>query len=220
MNNGIEPRTRGDTMRRWRTALGWSATDTARRLSITTRTLSSYEAGEAVPDARWRLFFFEVAEDLRNGPDMGGLVRINADDGDTLVDMVSYNNFAGFVVSADRKRAMVASYTIGRNGDYDLHRQQFLLAANPHARPTLEKWEQQRMAEAGDSQEMHMRRWITRVSLASELNNPDISRLKSQANEARERLLAAQPGTKEYEKLFDENEAIVAEMFKVMSKRG
>ncbi|CAD7736215.1 hypothetical protein LMG31886_35950 [Xanthomonas hydrangeae] len=219
MNRCIEREARGDTMRRWRTLLGWSSSDTARRLSITTRTLSSDEGGGVVPDARWRLFLLEVSEELRYGPNSGGLVIIHADDGFTLLDVVSYNNFAGFVVSADGVRAIVASYTADHKGEQGLHRQTFVLAANPHARPVLQRWEQLRIAEAGDSEEAHVRRWIMRMSLATDLNNPDISHLKQKAQEARERLLEAEPNTKEYEKLFDENEAVVAEMFQAMSKK-
>ncbi|WP_261997611.1 hypothetical protein [Stenotrophomonas sp. Ste96] len=219
MNTCVKQEARGDTMRRWRTLLGWSSADTARRLSITTRTLSSDESGGMVPESRWRLFLLEVAQELRYGPDSGGLVFINASDGFTLIDVVSYNNFAGFAIAADRERAMVASYTVDRNGEHGLHRQEFLLAANPHAPVILGRWEQQRMAEAGDTEEMHMRRWITRKSLETHLNNPDISDLKQRAEGVRKRLREAKPGTDEYEKLFDENESVVAEMIQAMSQR-
>ncbi len=218
MNEAIDPKARGSTILRWRTILGWSAAEAAERLSVTTRTLSSDESGGVVPDARWRLFVHEVTEELRRGRDSGGFVVVSADDGITPIDVVSYDNFAGFTVSDDGKTGLIASYTIDRvTGKHGIHRQLFSMASNRGLFPVIAKWEQQRALEAGDNQLLHMQHWLTRQALKGELDNPDLAGLKQNLRETQDRLLAADPGTSEYDERFDQNEAAVAALVQRMS---
>ena len=219
MNKNIDPESRGETIHRWRTMLGWSAAETAERLSVTSRTLSTDENGGTVPDARWRLFVHEVSKELREGRRSGGLLIINAEDGITLLDVVSFNNFAGYALSDDGRVGLIASYAIDpRTGQHRIHKQQFSVAANPGIFPIVSKWERQRMVDAGNNQELHMRQWVTRMALKGALNNPTMESFKQKQRETQERLEASEFGTKEYDKRFAENEAAVAAIFQEMCK--
>ena len=219
MKHNVDLAERGKKILSWRTTLGWSTTETAKRLSVTTRTLSSDEGGGLVPDARWRLFIHEITGELSKGRDSGGLVIVTADDGATLLDVVSYDNFAGYAVSDDGKRGLIASYIIDRvSGRYDVRSQVFPVAANRGIFSVIAKWEQQRYAEADDNQLLHMHQWLTRQVLKGQLNDPNLAELKQKLRETQDRLLAADVGTPEYDKLFDENEAAVAALLQNISK--
>lgn len=218
---GIAPQNRGQALMKWRAALGWDLGETARRLGVTTRTVTSDESGaQVMPDGRWRLFLYEVAEALRADNDVGSLVVVTADDHVSVLDVVSSDNFAGIAFSDDGKIGVIASYAVDRQtGNPYLHRQEFSVKVNSHLVKIVEEWEQERRAQAENDTIYLMHRWITRRALKGEIERPELADLKLAMNEANNKLKAAVSASdEERNRLFDEHEAAVAALIEAVVK--
>lgn len=218
------PEHQGCTLLRWRTTLGWGLAETAKRLGVTPRTLNSYESGaQEIPKGRWSLFLHEVAKvlrPLRPNEIPVGLVTVNGEDGFTCIDVVSADNYAGLAISDDGKRGLIASYAINREtGTPYLHRQPFLVEVNRHLFKAVEAWDEDRRVQAKDEAVYHMHRWITRMALKGEIDNPDLATLKLEMNEANEKLKAAKDATADDQaRLFEAHEAAVAAFVEALAR--
>ncbi|MGN6150461.1 MAG: hypothetical protein ACTHOH_00440 [Lysobacteraceae bacterium] len=213
----IAPEDRGLALHNWRKLLNWGLAETANRLGISTRTLTSHENGtQPVPEARWRLFVHEIGEVLRTGKYPSGLVIVNGEDGLSCIDVVSSDNYAGIAVSDDGKSGLIASYAFDRQtGAPYLHRVQFNVEVNSHVFKVVEKWEEVRRSQAPDEAVYHAQRWIMRCALKGEIEHPEMAELKRAMNDANERLNASEDATPEEKaRLFDEHEAAVAAFVK------
>ena len=217
---GVPLAERGHALLRWRKTLGWGLAETASRLGITTRTLSSHESeAQPVPDARWRLFVHEITEALRSGNSYSSLVVVVAEDGLTCLDVVSAENFAGVVFSDDGKQGIIASYALNRQtGAPYLHRQLFLVAVNKHVVQVSEAWERARRAEADGETVAEVHRWITRLALKGEIDRPEMAVLKAEVGATNDRLQAASNESSETQAaLFDAHEKAVATFVKALA---
>lgn len=186
---GIAPKDRGDHLLKWRTTLGWSVTEVAHRLGVSTRTISAFESGaQSMPDPRWRLFIHEIRAEINQGRASDLVVVLAVADqggfqGQFPIDVVSSENYAGHAISDDGKRGMIASYAIDRaSGRPTLYRQEFLVEHNQHVLKAVERWEDVRRATASDRTAYEMHRWLTRRVLRGELAVPGLTQLKKEVS--------------------------------------
>lgn len=182
---GIPPQDRGKALLKWRTTLGWSLANVANRLSVTTRTISGIESGvQLMPDARWKLFVHEVSHELLQGAESGGLVVVLGPD-QSVLDVVSKDNYAGYALSEDGSEGIIASYSINRRtGGSELHRQRFQVEGNSHVMQAIQFWEKVRQAELQGESAYLMHHWVTRRVLKGELKNPELTSLKKAISDA------------------------------------
>ncbi|AKZ27252.1 hypothetical protein ACPPUL_19475 [Ralstonia pseudosolanacearum] len=185
----IPPDERGVALYRWRSCLGWDAAKVAGLLDVSARTVGLWETGvQTMPDARWRLWMYEVLAEVNRIPEM---IVVLADDGLTPVDVVSDANYAGCAELAGDPYALIASYAIDRmTGKPRLHRQRFLTAANGHVINAAQRWDDERRVEAHnpDKAMLEMHRWLTRRVLEGELRNPRLTELKQAITDAKANL--------------------------------
>lgn len=185
----VAPEGRGKLMLKWRTTLGWNVGETAKRVGVSTRTISSIESGSQVmPDARWRLFFHEVLAEIQRDEAPDCVVVLS--DRQTPIDVVSSDNYAGYAISDDGRRALIASHSINRKGAPELHRQEFLVEFNRHVIRAIDRWEAARQDEVSGHEyaAYEMQRWLMRRVLHGELGNPRLTLLKVAINDAKAEL--------------------------------
>ncbi|WP_079434319.1 hypothetical protein [Zoogloea sp. LCSB751] len=178
---------RGMQVYRWRTTLGWDSAKVAKLLDVGPRTIGLWETGvQPMPDARWRLFVYEVINEVNRIPQM---VVVVAEDEVTPIDVVSDANYAGLAIADDGQTALIASYAIDRQTNQPrLHRQLFRVAANKHVIRAAERWESERQVPDQDRAAYEMHRWMTRRVLQGELGNPRLIMLKQAINDAKAEL--------------------------------
>lgn len=189
---GIPPNKRGDALLRWRSTLGWSLADVAARLGVTPRTVSSFESGaQLVQDSRWRLFLHEVGHEFGQGTDSGGMVLVLGK-AQSLLDVVSGDNYAGYAISEDGSEGIIASYCVDRQtGAHRLHRQKFAVEYNHHLLKAIAIWEERRHADLDGEAAYQMHHWLTRRVLQGELKDPELIELKEAISSAAERVKLA-----------------------------
>lgn len=177
---------RGMQVYRWRTTLGWDSAKVAKLLDVGPRTIGLWETGvQPMPDARWRLFVYEVINEVNRIPQM----VVVAEDEVTPIDVVSDANYAGLAIADDGQTALIASYAIDRQTNQPrLHRQLFRVAANKHVIRAAERWESERQVPDQDRAAYEMHRWMTRRVLQGELGNPRLIMLKQAINDAKAEL--------------------------------
>lgn len=177
---------------RVRSKMGWNVAKVAAMLDVTPRTVSLWEAGEGdpvMPDARWRHFILEVADEVRRNSELVVVI----DENGQACDVVSDANFVDIVLSEDQANAVIASYAIDRNNVAYVHRQPFRVAYNQHVLVAAMKWDLDRHSRADTTDEalLTANRWLTRRALEAEANNPLLIKLKADIRDAKAALDAA-----------------------------
>lgn len=188
----IAPTERGGQLIKWRRSLGWSVTDIAKLLDVTERTIALWESNRQImPDVRWRLLMHEVRakiEHIESDKDSRELVVIISEEQAPL-DVVSSENYAGYVISDDGRTGLVASYSVNRQTHAPaVHRQRFPVGPNKEAVLAFERWEESAKARAMNTSAFQMERWLMRRVLAGELANPNLTILKEKINLAKAKL--------------------------------
>jgi transcriptional regulator with XRE-family HTH domain len=187
---GVAPEERGKLVLKWRTTLGWNVGEAAKRVGVSTRTISAIESGaQVMPDSRWRLFTHEVLAEINREHRHEMVVVLSDWEPQTPLDVVSSDNYAGYALGDDGETALIASYSINRqSGAPEVHRQRFLVKSNPHVIRAIERWEAARQEATPNRAAFEMQRWLMRRVLAGELRNPELTQLKAAINEATEKL--------------------------------
>ncbi|RJG08651.1 XRE family transcriptional regulator [Pseudomonas cavernicola] len=216
----VAPEGRGKLMLKWRTTLGWSVGEVAKRVGVSTRTISSVESGSQImPDARWRLLVHEVAAEVQRGDSLDCVVVLG--ERQTPIDVVSSDNYAGYTVSEDGRTALIASHSINRQGTPELHRQRFSVELNHHVIRAIERWETARQEEIPSNQRAayDMQRWLMRMVLKGELNNPNLTKLKAAINDAKSELEHATDEPEDVRlKLMNKMDRAIAELMEEVAK--
>lgn len=213
---------RAAALYRIRKTFGWDAATVAGKLDVTARTVGLWETGvQDIPDARWQLFMFLVASEIRRIPEM---VVVVADDGTTPVDAVSDANYAGFADDPSGPYALIASYAVDRlTGQPRMHRQRFLKAENQHVINAAQRWDDDRRLQAHDPDKalLEMNRWLTRRILEAELRNPKITELKAAIADAKVALDQAGADAPESERrrLIGEMDAAIAALMTEVERK-
>lgn len=194
---GVTPEDRGKLMLKWRTTLGWSVGEAAKRVGVSTRTISAIEScAQVMPDARWRLFVHEVLAEIPY--DHTPQIVVVLTEQQALLDVVSSENYAGYAISDDGQTALIASYSINRlSGAPEVHRQRFPVKPNSHVFRAIERWEAVRQGATSDQAAFQMQRWLMRRILQGELSNPKLTQLKAAINDAKTELEQAGDATEE-----------------------
>lgn len=189
----ITPQMRGKKMAKWRHVLGWSVGEVARRIGSSTRTVSAVESdAQVMSDARWRLFLHEVRAAVSER-DAAEFVVVLAKD-QSMLDVVSSDNYAGYGVSDDGATGLIASHSVSRlTGASELHRQLFPVSENHHVIEAALRWNARRedsvrFGDGGERTAAAMSEWLTRRVLKRELMNPQIIPLKAAISEAKAQL--------------------------------
>lgn len=188
---GVLPEDRGKSVLKWRTTLGWNIGEAAKRVGVSTRTISAVESGaQIMPDSRWRLFVHEVIAELGHDDALQMVVVLSEQQ--LPLDVVSSGNYAGYAISDDGTTALIASYSVNRlSGAPEVHRQRFHVKSNPHVIRAIEQWEAASQGAAQDHAAFQMQRWLMRRILKGELNNPELTQLKVAINDAKVALESA-----------------------------
>lgn len=214
---------RATALHRMRTALGWSPAAVARRLDVTPRMVGLWETGtQPMPDGRWRLFVYELKEELQRRRDY---VVVLAADGVTPLDVVTDANFHSLEEDEANGIGVLSSFAIDRStGQPYIHLQRFPLAENQHVRRAARNWRAALRAGAasGDSEMLTMHRWLSRRVLEAEQANPKLRELKDQiAAASREVDLAFdEPDDVRREKLDELDRAVFALIHEVDRSKG
>lgn len=197
---GVHPRDRGALVHKWRILLALSVKEMAEIIETTTRTVSAVESGaQLMSDTRWRLFVTKVQAELfdRRFPEL--VVVTSAEQ--VPVDVVSRDNYAGFVPDDDGYWGVIASHCVNRQtGAPEVHRQRFLLRENPLVVKAALRWDAA-LEESDTSSASVMQRWLMRRILKGELNNPRLIELKATISSANSELRAAGPDAPEPERM-------------------
>ncbi|OPB06461.1 helix-turn-helix domain-containing protein [Pseudomonas synxantha] len=182
---GVAPEDRGRLVLKWRTTAGWSVGETAKRVGVSTRTISAVESGaQVMSDSRWRLFVHEVLAELNHSNQVQVVVVLSEQQ--LPLDVVSSGNYAGYAISEDGETALIASYSINRvSGAPEVHRQRFSVKSNPHVIRAIEQWEAASQGNAQGNAAFQMQRWLMRRVLQGELSNPKLTDLKAAINDAK-----------------------------------
>lgn len=181
-SNSVAPEQRGKLLLKWRTTVGWSVAEAAKRAGVGPRTISSVESGaQVMSDASWRLFAHEIVAELNRIPQM---IVVIASDGITPIDVVSEDGYVGYARNDDGVTAIIASHTIHRlTGQPDVHRTRFDVRHNAHVVRAAERWEE-RLYESTDQRlALQTQRWLMRRSLEGELRHPHLRPLKDKITE-------------------------------------
>lgn len=181
-SNGVAPEQRGKLLLKWRTTVGWSVAEAAKRAGVGPRTISSVESGaQVMSDASWRLFAHEIVAELNRIPET---IVVVASDGITPIDVVSEDSYVGYARNDDGVTAIIASHTIHRlTGQPDVHRTRFDVRHNAHVVRAAERWEE-RLYESTDQRlALQTQRWLMRRSLEGELRHPQLRPLKDKITE-------------------------------------
>lgn len=220
----IAPSERGGQLIKWRRSLEWSVGDTAKLLDVTERTIALWESNrQAMPDVRWRLLMHEVrAEIARIESDKSSreLVVIVSEDQAPL-DVVSSENYAGYVISDDGRTGLVASYSVNRQTHAPaVHRQRFPVGPNKHAVTAFERWEESAKARAMNTSAFQMERWLMRRVLAGELANPKLTMLKEAINIAKAKLDEASDASEDVRRnLIRDLDVAIANLMEAIAKK-
>lgn len=219
----VAPGERGSQLIKWRRSLGWSVAETAKLLDVSERTIALWESNrQAMPDVRWRLLMHEVrAEITRVEKQNNGrkLVVIISEEQAPL-DVVSNENYAGYVLSDDGLTGLVASYSVNRQTHAPaVHRQRFPVKPNKHALDAFEHWEQLAKARSMNAAAFQMERWLMRRVLAGELANPELTILKEEINIAKTRLDDAHDATDDVRQALLRNlDVAIADLMQAVAK--
>lgn len=215
----VAPEDRGILLLKWRTTLGWNVVEAAKRVGVSTRTISAVESSSQVmPHSRWRLFVHEVLAEI-NRDHFAEMVVVVSEQ-QTLLDVVSKDNYAGYALSDDGKTGLIASYSINRlSGAPELHRQRFLVKENPDVIRAIERWEADRQEASPDRAMFEMQRWLMRRVLKGELENPELTRLKMAINEAKAELERANNTSEEVRtQLMHKLDVAIADLMEAVAK--
>lgn len=180
----VAPESRGKLMLKWRTTLGWNVGEAAKRVGVSTRTISAIESGaQIMQDSRWRLFVHEVLAEITSAryPEMVVVLSKQQTPSDLQIplDVVSSDNYAGYAISDDGKEGLIASYSVNRlTGAPEVHRQRFFVEPNLHVIRAIERWEAARQEATPDRTSFEVQRWLMRRVLKGELHNPELIQLK------------------------------------------
>lgn len=215
----VPPEDRGKLMLKWRTTLGWNIGEAAKRVGVSTRTISAIESGaQVMPDSRWRLFVHEVlAEIHRNhAPEM--VVVLSEEQ--APLDVVSSDNYAGYALGDDGETALIASYSVSRqSGAPEVHRQRFLVKPNAHVIRAIERWEAARQEATSDRAAFQMQSWLMRRVLEGELRNPELTRLKAAISEAKAEIDRAGEASEEVRtQLMRKLDVAIADLMEAVAK--
>lgn len=219
----VAPSERGGQLIKWRRSFGWSVGDTAKLLDVSERTIALWESNRQVmPDVRWRLLMHEVrAEIARIESDNSNreLVVIISEEQAPL-DVVSSENYAGYVISDDGHTGLVASYSVNRQTHAPaVHRQRFPVDPNKHAIAAFERWEESAKARAMNTSAFLMERWLMRRVLAGELANPKLTILKEEINIAKAKLDEASDASDEVRRnLLRELDVAIANLMEAVAQ--
>lgn len=178
----VAPDNRGKLLLKWRTTLGWSVTEAAKRAGVSTRTISSVESGtQVMSEASWRLFAHEAVAEINRIPQ---IVVILASDGITPIDVVSDLGYIGHALADDGRTAIIASHTINRvTGQPDVYRTRFDVEHNAHVLHAVDRWEEaQTYGSEAERLALTTHRWLMRRSLEGELRDPHLRPLKDAVN--------------------------------------
>ncbi|MDD2811119.1 hypothetical protein [Rhodoferax sp.] len=197
---GVHPRERGTLVHKWRNLLALSVKEMAEIIETTTRTVSAIESGaQPMSDVRWRFFVTRVETELFDTRPAELVVVTSAEQ--VPLDVVSRDNYAGFVPDDDGYWGVIASHCVNRQtGAPEVHRQRFLLRENPHVVNAALRWDAL-IEESDSSSASVMQRWLMRRILKGELNNPRLVDLKAIIRSANSELRAAGPDAPEPERI-------------------
>jgi len=174
---------RGKLLLKWRTTLGWSVAEAAKRAGVSARTVSAIESGAqpVMSESTWRLFAHEAVAEINRVPQT---VVVVASDGITPLDVVSDHGYIGHALADDGRTAIIASHTINRlTGQPDVYRTRFDVERNRHVLRAVDRWEE-RLYESTDQRlALQTQRWLMRRSLKGELRNPQLRLLKDKIAE-------------------------------------
>lgn len=186
--NDVTPEDRGKLVLKWRTTIGWNIGEVAKRVGVSTRTISAIEsAAQVMPEPRWRLFVHELIEEIDRDQSAEIVVVLGAQQ--VPIDVVSSENYAGYALADDGKTGVIASYSVSRlTGAPEMHRQRFLVQPNKHVIDAAERWEYARQDATPDRAAFEMQRWIMRRVLKGEIENPRLEPLKAAIRLAKEKL--------------------------------
>jgi hypothetical protein len=176
-----------------RTSVGWNAAKVASLLDVSPRTVGLWETDtQPMPDARWRLFMHEVANEIKRHSD---LIVVFAADHVTPLDVVSDSNYVYHRIADDGANAVIASYVINRvSNKPTVHLQRFKVEGNEHVLRAAAHWDTSLRfgASTGEESTLALHRWLTRRVLEAEHRNPRLRELKDAiATASREVDLAA-----------------------------
>lgn len=197
---GVDPRNRGALVHKWRIRLDLSVKEMAEIIQTTTRTVSAIESGaQPMSDMRWQLFVTNMPAELIDKHPDELVVVISPEQ--VPLDVVSRDNYAGFVPDDDGYWGVIASRCINRQtGAPEVHRQRFLLRENQHVVNAALRWDADLEALDTSSASV-MQRWLMRRILKGELNNPKLTELKAKISSANAELSTAGPDAPESERL-------------------
>jgi transcriptional regulator with XRE-family HTH domain len=219
----IAPSDRGGQLIKWRRSLGWSVGDIAKILDVSERTIALWESSrQAMPDVRWRLLMHEVRAEIariESGKSNRELVVIISEDQAPL-DVVSSENYAGYVISDDGRTGLVASYSVNRQTNAPaVHRQRFPVGPNKHAVTAFERWEESAKSRAMNTSAFQMERWLMRRVLAGELANPKLTTLKEEINIAKAKLDEASDASEDMRRnLLRDLDVAIANLMEAVAK--
>lgn len=220
-DQSVAPEERGKLLLKWRTTLGWNIGEAAKRIGVSTRTISSIESGaQIMTDSRWRLFVHEMIDEIERGAFPELVVVISNSKMQVPLDVVASSNYAGFAIGEDGKTAMIASYSINRvSGAPEVHRQSFFVESNQHVMRAIERWEGARQVESSDRSAFEMHRWLMRRVLEGELANPKLITLKAAIREAKAKVDQADDASEEVrEQLMNKLDAAVTDLMEAVAK--
>jgi DNA-binding XRE family transcriptional regulator len=215
----VVPENRGKLVLKWRTTLGWSIGEAAKRVGVSTRTISAIESGaQVMPDSRWRLFVHEVIASIqkKHVPDMVVVLS----EQQAPLDVVSIDNYAGYALGDNGETALIASYSVNRqSGAPEVHRQRFPIKPNAHVICAIERWEAVRQEETSDRAAFDMQRWLMRRVLEGELRNPELTSLKAAISEAKAELEQANDESAEVRsQLIHKLDVAIADLMEAVAK--
>lgn len=215
----VAPEDRGKALLKWRTTLGWSVSEVAEKIGVSTRTISAVVSGaQVMPDSRWRLFAHEVrAAILRShAPE---IVVVLSTQG-TPLDVVSSENYAGYALDDDGRTGLIASYSVNRvTGAPEVHRQRFPVGSNMHVIEAIERWEDARLDAGPERAALEMHRWLMRRILKGELGKPELTPLKAAVSQAKAELEQAVGASQEVrDQLLRKWDAATAALMEAVTK--
>ena len=206
-------------MLKWRTTLGWNVGEAAKRVGVSTRTISAIESGaQVMPDSRWRLFVHEVLAVIQHDHATEMVVVISEQQ--APLDVVSSDNYAGLALGDDGETALIASYSVNRlSGAPEVHRQRFLVKQNAHVIRATDRWEAARQEATPNGAAFEMQRWLMRRVLEGELANPELIQLKAAISDAKTKLDQAEDASEEVRvQLMRKLDVAIADLLEAVAK--
>lgn len=174
--------TMGGMLRKIRNSFNFSAEDIAGLVGVTPRMVSAWEAdSQRMPLERMQLLIFKLQSQR---PD-GETITILGPDGQSFLDVVCENNFAGFKFWGD-DTATIKSLAVDRlTGNPVIHATRFHIDKNEHVLNCVHRWQRNLLLTyrsefepAPDPVIFTMATWLANRIRDADENNPQQRKLK------------------------------------------